>query len=348
MAQVMTGHDLNIAGTAVPRADRPSWNPLCCEGTALPANLLLWAKIAGMLLIGMGYVGKMPEPWLPLLGFPYGLPAITKEILQGITLAAIGLLLFNRWVRTCCIAIALAQLAGMLLDRLYWSNAQTFVMLMWLLIGLYAGPITHTLIRWQYAVMYLGAGINKLEQKDWHSGQFFNYWMTEVHRSPIFTTVADALPPLVGGKLFSWTAIVVELSLAVLLLVPRKACWLIAIVVIFGFHGMSVIMCDTLFIIYLPTLALGCFTFFVWPRKQEVLITAPAESGLAKWLGRLDWDRLLVIREGKDWQTQSPDGLAPGRLARLRGVIYLPMFWWTLCFGAAFTWSAYLKLRSMI
>ncbi|MEM9021201.1 MAG: hypothetical protein AAGC44_11595 [Planctomycetota bacterium] len=348
MAEMTSGPESNAQANQAHPTASPSWNPLCCAGTALPPNLLLWAKITGLLLVGMGYLGDLPEPWLPTFGWPYGLPLATKLALQGVMLLAIGLLIFNRWVRACCIAIGLTLFIGMLIDRLFFSNAKTFVALMLLIVGLWNGPLTHTLLRWQYAVMYLGAAVNKLFDPDWRSGRFFTHWMGELNDSAIYLAARSVVAEPGLGRLLSWSTIGIEIVLAFLLLLTKPRYWLLAALLAAGFHGMSVLMADTLFKIYVPTLALGLTVFYAWPGRGELALTAPPESRLVRWLRRTDLDRLIDHRVGESWQLRTPDKTATGWLARLLVIVYLPAFWWVACFSAAFLWMAYLKLRTMV
>ncbi len=116
-------------------------NPLRCAGTPLPANVLLAAKLIVVCALGLGYVGKVPEPFLPLLTI-FDLverPDLFRRVLQAVMLVASISLLINIRVRTSSLLVGLVFLLGPLSARTSYTNGKFFCACILLLIGLWTG-----------------------------------------------------------------------------------------------------------------------------------------------------------------------------------------------------------------
>jgi hypothetical protein len=128
---------------------------------------------------------NLRDPFLPFLSlFDYfdGMPVFRLALKLGL-LSAIGSLLLNCCVRFSCIAIGLVVFADILSSRLFFENNILYVACLFLLIGLSDSP---QLIRYQVALVYFGAGMNKLLDPAWRSGAFFATWSHYDSRTAVF------------------------------------------------------------------------------------------------------------------------------------------------------------------
>lgn len=162
------------------------WNPFRITGTAMPPNLLLLCKILAVALLATGHVRILPDPFLPFIPGLDGLtdPAIFKGTLQTVVVVAAVALLFNRCVRASTLILGGCVLLAVLSSKAYYGNNKTFVGLALILAGLSDFDRPPYLLRWQLALVYFGAAVNKLLLEDWQNGLFFAYWGEQKVRNP--------------------------------------------------------------------------------------------------------------------------------------------------------------------
>jgi hypothetical protein len=106
--------------------------------------------------------------------------------------------------------VALAVLSS----RLYYGNNRLFTACVLWLAGLGGQDASQRLIRTQVSLVYGEAGLNKLLDPDWRSGQFFETWTAPV---PHHQRLRSQLPlsSLAFSRIVSWLVIGVELFLAI-------------------------------------------------------------------------------------------------------------------------------------
>ncbi|MBV9580945.1 MAG: hypothetical protein JO057_20380 [Chloroflexi bacterium] len=104
--------------------------------------------------------------------------------------------------------------AAVLSSRVYFGNNRIFCACVLFLAGLQQVGQGPWLIRSQVVLVYLGAGLNKLLDPDWRSGQFFETWTSNVpHHQRLRSHIL--LPPRQLSLLMSWLVIATELWLVV-------------------------------------------------------------------------------------------------------------------------------------
>ena len=178
-------------------AARVSWNPLRCGGTALPPHLLLMAKLIALCLLLTNHVRLLTEPFLPFLPFfNYLPPVLFQRTLQIVFVGAAVALLFNRSVRLSCFLLGFTIILGVLSSKAYYGNNKFFCGAILFLTSLNVP----WLLKAQMVIVYFGAGINKLFDPDWQSGQFFDHWAQVRLKHGLYITAASWLPPLLLGK----------------------------------------------------------------------------------------------------------------------------------------------------
>jgi predicted DCC family thiol-disulfide oxidoreductase YuxK len=334
----------------VPALTRPSWNPFRCGGTALPVPLLLMAKLIALAFLLTNHVRLLPDPFLPFLPFLDQLVPgpVFQRTLQAVFLISAAALLFNRRVRTCCLLLGGTVLLSVLASRAYYGNNKTFCALMLILAGLYTGGEPR-LLRWQVALVYFGAGLNKALDPDWHSGQFFEHWARVRLEQPVYIWLSSMLPPLVLGKLMCWMTIVLEWSAAALLTIPRTRLYGVCISILLQ-SGFLLFTGQT-FTMFFFGMQAAMFAFLPWPQKNLEVIY-DGDCGFCDWcreqISRFDLEQVFTwvpyqtgrgrafgIRDDQAsarLQLITPSGkVLDGFLAVRRMLLYLPAFWLIVC-----------------
>ena len=275
-----------------------SWNPLRCSGTALPVPMLLMAKIVAVTFM-LGGDRVMPAPHLPFLtpldAFADS-PAFAL-VLQIAFFASGLLLVFNRWPRAAAFAMGCAVLTAVVSSKSYYGNNKLFAGSILLLTGLYHPRTGPWLLRVQLVMVYFGAGLNKVMDPDWHSGQFFHNWAGARLAQPLYLWTNQFFPPLLLGKLVSWFTFLTELGLAVAFLIPRA--WPVAIWVSLLFHASLLEFTGTTFNMFFYAMEAAVLAFVTWPR--ELIVIFDGDCGICHrirgWMSRIDFDRAF------SWQT---------------------------------------------
>ncbi|MBI4906708.1 MAG: DUF393 domain-containing protein [Acidobacteria bacterium] len=284
-------------------------NPLRITGTELAPPVLLMAKLIALALLLTLHASVLPVPFLPFLpGLDALPPQLFRTTLQlAMVIGALGILL-NYRVRTACLLAGGAILLGVLSSRAYYGNNKTFCALILILAGL-SSRTERRFLHWQVAIVYLGAGLNKALDPDWHSGQFFEHWATVRLEQPLYLWLSPMLPPLLLGKLMCWAAITLELSAAVMLVIPRLQLYGAAIS-IFLQSGFLLFSGQT-FVLFFYGMQAAMFAFLPWPASGRMMVIYDGDCGFCDWcrrqLQRFDFDRIL------DWRPyQTGVGLAHG------------------------------------
>jgi predicted DCC family thiol-disulfide oxidoreductase YuxK len=289
---------------------KPGWNPLRCGGTALPTNLLLMAKLIALSLLLTNHVRLLPDPFLPFLPvFDWiPAPAAFQLGLKIIFVAAAAALLFNRSVRLSCLLLGGVILIGVVSSKAYYGNNKTFCGLMLFLAGLYEPGREPWLLRIQFAIVYFGAGLNKLLDADWQSGVFMQHWAAERLKQPFYLALDAHLPALWLGKLMGWSTITAELGMSVAFLVKRWFYWGVLTSILF--QSSLMLFTGTTFTMFFYATQAALLMFIEWPREQWLVIY-DGDCGFCtrtkKWFDRFDLEGLFTWRP-----YQSGAGLAHG------------------------------------
>jgi uncharacterized membrane protein len=264
----------------------------------MPANLLLMAKVLAVAVLATGHVRLLPEPFLP---FVDGLdrlvePHVFRTTLQVTVVVSAIALLFNRWVRASALMLGTAILIAVVSSKAYYGNNKTFVGLALVLAGLSDFDRPPYLLRWQLSLVYFGAALNKLLDPDWQSGLFFQYWAAEKLRNPVFLAAAEALPPLVAGKLMCWGTAMAELAASLGLLIPRLVPLALWANVLFQV-GLLEFTGNT-FTLFFYGMQAATLAFVTWPDRLVVEYDGTSTRGrrARRLLGWLDPDGIQVWR----------------------------------------------------
>lgn len=323
-------------------------NPLKLSELSLPPQVVLLCRLLALTLLLTNHQSQIQTPFLPFLDIFDSLPpAIFQYTLKtALVIGALGLL-FTRKTRTFATLTGITILLAVLSSRAYYGNNKTFAGLLLLLSALSSQTGPPRLIQWQLALVYFGAGLNKILDPDWQSGQFFHHWATDRLGNPVYIWLSAQLPPLVAGKLFCWTSIAAELAIAVLTLIPR-----FHPAVIWGsglFQSSLLLFTGDPFNLFFYSMQASLFAFARWPEKQLTVIW-DGSCGFCRvtkeLLQKLDFDPLFhwrPLQSGagdqygltKEQLRQALYAAGPGWLLRgysaiRRMVIHLPLFAMTI------------------
>jgi len=288
-----------LPATRVKEARKPGWNPLRCGGTALPTNLLLMVKLIALCLLLTNHVRLIPDPFLPFVPVfdRIGAPAAFQLALQVVFVISAVMLLFNRWVRVSCLVLGGVILIGVISSKAYYGNNKTFCGLILFLTGLYEPGREPWLLRAQFAIVYFGAGLNKLLDADWQSGVFMENWAVARLKQPFYIALDSLLPPLALGKLMCWGTILTELGMSAAFLVRRWFCW--GVLASLLFQSSLMLFTGTTFTMFFYATQAALLLFVDWPRSRWLVIY-DGDCGFCNrsksWFERLDLEELL------DWR----------------------------------------------
>lgn len=270
-------------------------SPLRIGGTTLPPNVLLAAKLVIVCLLLKEYLGKIPEPFLPLVPAVDALPRpdLVRLALQGTFLLGATGLMLNVRVRTSALLAGGVVLLGPLVARGVYTNGDFFCACMLILIGLFDRRHGIAFLRAQFVLLYFGSALNKLLEPDWLDGRYMEYWLVTLRGSEAYATATSWFPAMWLSTSMGWATIVTELVLAGALAIPRfvrPAIWLALL-----FHGSSLLLSGNDFGIFFSVLLAGLLVFVHWPGAGEVEIRHPSGSraaALLRWASRwTDADR---------------------------------------------------------
>jgi hypothetical protein len=251
----------------------------------MPPNLLLMCKLLAVAVLATGHVRILPDPFLPFIdGLDRLLdPQVFRTTLQTVAVVSAVSLLFNRWVRGSALILGGCILLAVVCSRAYYGNNKTFVGLALVLAALSDFDRLAYLLRWQLALVYFGAALNKLLDPDWQSGLFFEHWAGVRLQNPLYLAVSERLPPLLAGKMMCWGTTLTEFVVAFGLLVPRLVPYALWINALFQI-GLLEFTGDT-FTLFFYAMQAATLAFVAWPERLFVLYNRERWRG--RWLHRM-------------------------------------------------------------
>ncbi len=304
---------------------KPSWNPLRLSGGPLPVPVLLAAKLLVVTMLATGHVGTLPDPFLPFLPVfdRIGAPEGFRAALQILFLLGSAALLLNRRVRLASLVVGATILVGIAASRIYWANNTFFCGAILTLIGLHSSERSVWLLRVQVALIYFGAGLNKLLDPDWLSGRFFEHWTFVNLGHDLYMRAAALLPPMALSTFMGWATIATELSLAAGFAVQRL--WPLAIWLGILFHAAMTVFSGITFVLFFYVAPAAYLAFARWPRTTMEVIY-DGDCGICaktkRWFEALDLEgafRWTAHQSGVCERLGIPIGAARARLQLVVG-----------------------------
>jgi hypothetical protein len=236
----------------------------------MPPNLLLVTKLLAMCFLVSGQWALLPKPFLPFIGVfgELGSGAVFNAVLSVVFLVAAAMLITNRSPRAASLTLGLVIAIAMLASRNYVENNRIFVCLVFVLAGLSDRKMGARVVQLQVALVYCGAGLNKLLDVDWRSGRYFEHLASGSVLAHTYSRISGVLPSLLFSALLGWAVIVTEFALAGAFLMRR----LIPIVIWVGvaYHTSLVLITGRTFGMFWYATTASYFAFVAWPPRLRV------------------------------------------------------------------------------
>ena len=286
----------------------PRGKPWKMMGTRMAPQILLMNKLLFTLLLLHGISSKFRGPFLPFISFLDRLPFSPDFVgfaLGTLFIVAGIMLLFNIAVRPAALTLGLVIIFALLGSKSMFRNHLFICGCLFFLSSLHKNDEQPWLLYLQMSLLYFGAGLNKMFEADWHTGQFMHSWLVNERENPIYEAIYSFLPDMSLAIFMSWSAIALELTLAALFVFSRTrsvGVWLAVL-----FHGwLFVFLIGENFGHFLEDILISFIAFLVWPRGE--IVVAVRKEG-SQWLTRfvrlVDWDgRIKIVRslnEPSNW-----------------------------------------------
>ena len=248
--------------------------PLNFAVAEMQPNILLMCKLLFLLLCAHGFVGYIEDPYIPFIQFldvfsQY--PNVFKITLKSSFLCSGILLLFNIKPRTMSILLGCSVIFILLSSKSLFRNHLFICGCAFLLAGLSNKKDLPWLLYIQLSLVYFGAVTNKVFEVDWWNGNFINNWLVNSQENELFITVSDLFPEMWFAKILSWGSMLVEFSIAVLILF-RKRHFLVAWIIIL-FHSLLYTITFFRFGHFFDDIVIILLIFLIWPKvKMNVYI----------------------------------------------------------------------------
>jgi hypothetical protein len=269
-------------------------NPFYVTGKAVVPELVLAVR---MLAIYLLLTGEFPfngnqggGRFYPLIEWldRLGTDAQFNSGVRLLFLSGIGILLFSRFIRFGALCVGLAFVTGLLSCQICISVAHLFTGCVFFCTAL-SNEVTRTgLIRFQLAVLYLGADLNKVFDADWWTGASMETLLVTKHQIGPYMNAASIFPPGFLSQMTGIGVIVLQISIAILLIRPRTIIYAMMLALVL--HLPMVLLMQMTFGPFLFALVTAYGSLLTWPRHL-VCDSRLHSSALVKWLGWLDFNR---------------------------------------------------------
>lgn len=248
--------------------------PLNFNVENMQPNILLMCKLLFLLLVAHGFLGYLSDPFLPFfrpLDTILNYPDVFKFSIKSLFLVSGLLLLFNVRPRTMSLILGSTLIIMLLASKPMFRNHLFICGCAFLLAGLTSKKELPWLLYLQLSIVYFGAATNKIFEPDWWGGQFMHNWLVNSQENQFYLSVSGLLPQMWFAKVLSWSSMLIEFTIAVLLLIRKKH--LLAVWAIILFHSLLYSMTLFRFGHFFEDIVIILLIFLIWPSpKSEVYI----------------------------------------------------------------------------
>lgn len=284
-------------------------NPFYVTGKAVAPELVLAVRLLAVYLL---LTNEFPfngnqggGRFYPLIGL-LGEIGSDQQFDLGVRLlflGGIGTLLFSSFVRLGTLAVGLAIVTGLLSCQICISVAHLFTGCVFLCTALSNDATGTDLIRFQLAVLYLGADLNKVSDADWWSGASMETLLVTKHQIASYMNAASAFPPGFLSQITGIGVIVLQMGIAILLL--RRGTVVYAMLLALALHLPMVVLMQMTFGPFLFALIIAYGSLLTWPRRL-VCDSRLHSTSIVGWLRKLDFNGQVSPCTGNG--TGSPAG----------------------------------------
>jgi hypothetical protein len=301
-------------------------NPFRIYGTALSPGGLLAAKLVALVFFIQG-LWRLTDPFVPYLGvFDHvGDPKTFQHILQAVWLIAAVTLFVNVFPRVACAVLGGVIFVALLSSDAFRTNNLTYTALLFILLSLSTKQTLTTILRLQLVVLYGFAALNKLLDRGWRSGAFFESWNTVQGYGHLYHDIANIFPGRSFSATLSWGVILIEFLLMLSFAVPRLVP--VGALMVVAYHSSLLFVTGSTFTMFWYALVATAIALAPWPAAPPDVVY-PRRS----WLNAL---RLLDLARAFVWEPAGAKGLTlrigeqvwMGRAAQVRILVFHPVLY---------------------
>jgi hypothetical protein len=196
------------------------------QSTSIPFGFV--ARLLVLYLIFVKGLEQLPPPFLsfiPGLDFFREVPVYT-QLLNIVYWSSMFAILINFRIRTFALILGSVIFLEIVSNRLQFSNSLLFCGCFLFLIGMFR-PGLAWIFKVQLSLLYLGAGINKLLEEDWRSGRYFDFFFREAFENKLYIELSNLSPEFSLAIFLSYSTILIELILGIMVLVLKRNFWLV-------------------------------------------------------------------------------------------------------------------------
>jgi len=271
-------------------------NPLYVKGKPIVPELVLAVRLLSVYLLltnefpfNGNQGGGRFYPVIDVLS-SFGTDGQFNLAVRLLFLGGIGILLFTRFVRLGALAVGIAFVTGLLSCQTCISVAHLFTGCVFLCTALSNSTTKTDLIRFQLAVLYLGADLNKVFDADWWTGASMETLLATKHQIRSYMNAARLFPPFFLSQIMGIGVIVLQLGIAILLINRKTIVY--AMLLALALHLPMVVLMQMTFGPFLFALLVSYGSLLGWPR-QLVSDSRLHSKRLVSLLVKLDFNKQI-------------------------------------------------------
>ncbi len=291
------------------------------ESDKSPIPILFAARMLVVYLLWIRGFKVIVPPFLPFIQSLDSLNTI-PFLYQFLTvlywICMLGILLgwkFQKW----SLALGLLIIFQILSSKLQYSTSFLFSGCLMLLIGLYR-PGLEWIFRWQIGILYFGAGLNKLLQDDWLSGQYFENFLVNVFPNILNGEMVKIFGLETLSVILSRLTIMIELGLCLWAFLGKKP--LTLFFSILSFHlFMLVFTLGELSYIYFYLMATAAILILPWQVNEK---KPSLDSGVGKnrWLRKSKFSFRLSLKSKEYQHLIESNSFDSSQLQKFRSITF--------------------------
>jgi hypothetical protein len=236
------------------------------QSTSIPFGFV--ARLLVLYLIFVKGLEQLPPPFLsfiPGLDFFREVPVYT-QLLNIVYWSSMFAILINFRIRTFALILGSVIFLEIVSNRLQFSNSLLFCGCFLFLIGMFR-PGLAWIFKVQLSLLYLGAGINKLLEEDWRSGRYFDFFFREAFENKLYIELSNLSPEFSLAIFLSYSTILIELILGIMVLVLKRNFWLVFTINLFHL-SMLILTAGELSIHFFSLMAFCSLLILPWETTQ--------------------------------------------------------------------------------
>jgi hypothetical protein len=259
------------------------------EESALP---LLY--VARMMVIFLVWVRGMDNILPPFLPFIEGLNLLRGQLwlfslLDWLYWIALVMVFVGIRYRFFSLILGVLVFFSIISSKPLFSNSFLYSGCILFLIGMYR-PGMDWIFRVQIALLYLGAGLNKLLDPDWLSGQYFDFFFSEPYRNDLYLKLSSLIPGRGLAVFFSYATIFAELSFGIWALLQKRRILLVLFINFFHI-SMLLLTAGELSYIFFFLMAVSSYLLLPWEEMKGATVAYNQNSRLFSFFRQADFDR---------------------------------------------------------